>query len=39
MKMLPAARNTVASMIGRARQKAVADDLRRLATRMGLINA
>ncbi|HLL68509.1 MAG TPA: helix-turn-helix transcriptional regulator [Micromonosporaceae bacterium] len=36
VKMLPAARSTVASMIGRARHRAVADDLRRLADKMGL---
>lgn len=36
MRALPAARNAVAALIGRARQRAVADDLRRLADRMGL---
>src|SRR6266545_867467 len=36
MKILPSARNTVASMITRARRKAVADDLRKLADRIGL---
>src|SRR6266511_1246553 len=36
MKILPSARNTVASMITRARRKAVAEDLRKLADRMGL---
>jgi len=36
MKVLPTARNTVASMITRARRKAVADDLRKLADKMGL---
>ncbi len=36
MRALPAARNAVAALIGRARQRALADDLRRLADRMGL---
>jgi transcriptional regulator with XRE-family HTH domain len=36
VKVLPAARNAVASMIARAKQRAIADDLRRLADNLGL---
>jgi transcriptional regulator with XRE-family HTH domain len=36
MRILPAARNTVKSMIVRAQKRAVADNLRRLADKMGL---
>jgi len=36
MRVLPAARHAVAALVGRARQRAVARDLRRLADRMGL---
>lgn len=36
IRALPAARNAVAALIGRARQRAVADDLRRLADRVGV---
>jgi transcriptional regulator with XRE-family HTH domain len=36
MRVLPAARNAVAALVGRARQRALAEDLRRLADRMGL---
>lgn len=36
MRALPAARNAVSALIGRAKQRAVANDLRQLADRLGL---